>query len=306
MSSDRKILIVEDDAFNLDILRFHISRAGYDAIPANDGLIALERLEQHPDVGAIVLDRMMPNMDGMQFFNAIKEKPCYRNIPVVMQTAAALPEQVIEGIDAGVYYYLTKPYDQRTLLAIVDCAVKDAQTKNHLEKEVLRHTPIPGLMRRSSSLFHFRTIQEASNLAYYVANCLPHPSKAIFGLHELLVNAVEHGNLGIGYEEKTALIMKGELNEEIKRRASQTDYTNKFAQLHLEVEDGAAAIRIKDEGHGFDWRRYLHISPDRACDPHGRSIALARKHSFADLEYVGDGNEVVCTFDLNQSSQQGS
>ncbi len=161
MFSKPKILVVEDDAFNLDILRFHFARAGSEVIPATDGLIALERLEEHRDVAVIVLDRMMPNMDGMQFFNAIKDNPCYRHIPVVMQTAAALAEQVIEGINAGVYYYLTKPYDQRTLLAIVDCAVQDAKNKQHLEKEVLRRKPIPGLMQKSA--FRFKTIKEAGN-----------------------------------------------------------------------------------------------------------------------------------------------
>jgi CheY-like chemotaxis protein len=295
MSSKPRILVVEDDAFNLDILRFHFSRAGYEVISATDGLVALERLEEHPDVGVIVLDRMMPNMDGMQFFNTIKCAPCYRDIPVVMQTAAALPEQVIEGINAGVYYYLTKPYEQQTLLAIVACAVRDAKNKHHLGKEVLRRTPIPGLMQKS--VFHFKTVQEAGNLAYYIANCLPHPSKAIFGLHEILVNAVEHGNLGIGYEEKTDLILRGALNEEIERRLSQDNYANKYVQLYFNLEDGGATVRIKDQGHGFDWHKYLQVSPDRACDPHGRSIALAREYSFSELEYVGDGNEALCRFD---------
>jgi CheY-like chemotaxis protein len=300
MSSKPKILVVEDDAFNLDILRFHFSRATYDVISATDGLIALDRLKEHPDVEVIVLDRMMPNMDGMQFFYAIKDIPSYRHIPVVMQTAAALPEQVIEGINAGVYYYLTKPYEQQTLLAIVNCAVQDAKNRYYLEKEILRRTPIPGLMQESRSVFRFRTIQEAGNLAYYIANCLPYPSKAIFGLHELLVNAVEHGNLGISYEEKTDLILGGTLNEEIERRLSQNDYANMFAQLHFKLEDGVASVRIKDQGRGFDWSRYLHISPDRACDPHGRSIALAREYSFSQLEYIGDGNEVLCKIHFPQ------
>jgi CheY-like chemotaxis protein len=298
MSSKPKILVVEDDAFNLDILRFHLLRAGYDVIPAGDGLIALERLREHPDVEVIVLDRMMPNMDGMRFFLMIKDDPSYRHIPVVMQTAAALAEQVIDGINAGVYYYLTKPYEQQTLLAIVGCAVQDARTRQHLEKEVLRRTPIPGLMQKS--VFHFRTIQEASNLAFYIANCLPHPSKAIFGLHQLLVNAVEHGNLGIGYGEKTALILSGALNEEIQRRLSANDNAGKFAQLHFEQENGCASVLIKDQGSGFDWRQYIQISPDRVCDPHGRSIALAREYSLSELEYIGDGNAVLCKFRVPQ------
>ena len=50
---------------------------------------------------------------------------------------------------------------------------------------------------------------------------------------------------------------------------------------------------VRDEGAGFDWQRYLDFAPDRAFDPNGRGIAMARRMSFAQLEYRGCGNEVV-------------
>jgi hypothetical protein len=54
-------------------------------------------------------------------------------------------------------------------------------------------------------------------------------------------------------------------------------------------------IRIRDQGQGFDWTPYLDFDPERAFDPHGRGIAMARLSSFDDLEYLGDGNEVLAT-----------
>ena len=66
--------------------------------------------------------------------------------------------------------------------------------------------------------FHFRTLEEAANLAYKIAACFPEPQKAAFGLNELMHNAVEHGNLGIGYDEKANLLRSGSWREEVERR----------------------------------------------------------------------------------------
>ena len=104
-------------------------RAGYEVVLAEDGLAALERLEENPDTAAIVLDRMMPEMDGMEFLSRIKANPKFQDIPVIMQTAAAGSEQVLQGIQAGVYYYLTKPYDDVLLLAILEAALRDARPR---------------------------------------------------------------------------------------------------------------------------------------------------------------------------------
>src|SRR5271165_3027859 len=101
MSNKPKVLAVEDEEFNLDVLQYHLSEAGYDVIAAQDGGIAVQKLEEVPDVDVIVLDRMMPKMDGIEFLKIIKADPRFRNIPVVMQTAAALPEEVRHGIEAG-------------------------------------------------------------------------------------------------------------------------------------------------------------------------------------------------------------
>lgn len=110
MSNGIKILAVDDEEFNLMIIKAYLEEEGYDVILAADGLQGLEQLQKHPDIAVIVLDRMMPNMDGMTMLAKVKADPVWNEIPVIMQTAAASSQQVLEGIQAGVYYYLTKPY----------------------------------------------------------------------------------------------------------------------------------------------------------------------------------------------------
>jgi CheY-like chemotaxis protein len=293
MNYKAKILAVDDEAFNLDIMQFGLARGGYDVICAEDGLAALQKLEENPNIDIIVLDRMMPKLDGMQFLAAIKKEPRFSDIPVVMQTAAARAEQVLQGIDAGVYYYLTKPYENAMLLGIVRSALNDARSKKQLKEEVKKYRSVIGLL--DESRLRFRTLADAKNLAYYVAACFPDPEKAVYGIYELLVNAVEHGNLGISYAEKSELLSLGTLQEEIERRSDLVENRHKYGTLFLTVSKHQVQVRITDMGSGFNWQDYMEFSAERATDTHGRGIATARSFSFDSLEYIGSGNEVIAT-----------
>ncbi len=296
-----KILAVDDEAFNLDIMEHYLSRAGFDVLLAEDGVMALQKLEENLDVGAIVLDRMMPKLGGMEFLGLIKADARFKDLPVVMQTAAAAAEQVLQGIAAGVHHYLTKPYEPAVLVGIVKSALEDTKKRNRLKEEVRRQRRILGLMRQST--FRFRTLDDAKNIAYYVANCFPEPETAVFGIHELILNAIEHGNLGITYAEKTGLVLSGEWEAEIERRLGLPENHEKFGSLTFTATTEAIVVHIKDEGKGFDWRHYLEVSPDRVTNPHGRGIASCRELSFHRLEYLGSGAEVVCTVNLNSEKR---
>ncbi len=288
-----KVLAVDDEDFNLDIIRFILSRSGFDVVCAEDGLAGLRKLEENLDAAIIVLDRMMPNLDGMQFLTAIKKDPRFSDIPVVMQTAAARTEEVLQGIEAGVYYYLTKPYDQAMLAGVVKSALNDADSKKQLKEEVQKYRSVIGLL--DESRFHFRTLEDARNLAYYVAACFPDPVKAVYGLHELLINAVEHGNLGVSYAEKTELLSTGNWRTEIERRLGLAENLHKYGTLILTASQNEFKIHIVDKGCGFNWQSYIEFSPERATDIHGRGIATTRAFSFDSLAYLGPGNEVVVT-----------
>ena len=145
----------------------------------------------------------------------------------------------------------------------------------------------------TSAAFRFRLIEEAEMLAAQLAQYCPNPESAIIGLGELLVNAVEHGNLEISYAEKTRLKWENIWEEELERRLLLPQYRDRSASVHLEQGAAELIFTIDDAGQGFDWRDYLDFSADRAFDPNGRGIAMARKLSFSSLEYQGSGSTVV-------------
>ncbi len=297
MAQSTKILVVDDEEFNLDILSELLSADGYTIIQGKDGIDAIEQLQAHPDIDLIILDRMMPRMDGMETIQKIKSMPALSRVPIIMQTAASSSAQIQQGIEAGVYYYLTKPYEESMLLGIVHAALYDARSSKALLAELNNRKRVLGLMENAS--FRFRTLEEAKNLAYFISFCFPDPERTVYGLCELMINAIEHGNLGISYEEKKQLILQDGWLGEVNRRLSLPENIHKYATLEYAIRDGLIALTIKDQGKGFDWRQYMDLDPHRILDPNGRGIATSRLKSFDALDYRGNGSEVICTVRFN-------
>jgi hypothetical protein len=112
-----------------------------------------------------------------------------------------------------------------------------------------------------------------------------------------MLNAVEHGNLGIGYQEKGQLMLDGALDQEIERRLALPEYAARQVRVDFERTPTGVSYVVRDEGGGFDPTRFLTLEPERATDWHGRGIALARMTSFDHVEYRGCGNEVQARVD---------
>ncbi len=141
--------------------------------------------------------------------------------------------------------------------------------------------------------FELRTMSEALNLATLLAQACPDPPHVTLGLSELLLNGVEHGNLGISYDEKSKLVEANRFDEEIERRLAAPEFRDKRVRVRVSRSLQEIQLTITDEGAGFDWRRYTEMDGARSLDSHGRGIAMAKLFSFDRLEYRGNGNEVV-------------
>ncbi len=292
MNSIPHILVVDDEPFNLEILTENLSDKNYKIETAVDGQDALERLEEEPEkYDVILLDRLMPRMDGMEVLRRIKSHPELKNCPVILQTALNNHEEILEGMRAGAFYYLTKPFEEEQLLSIIDTAVQDRMQFKELQEMVHEEEDSLGLMVSSS--FRFQTLEQARSLSSFLAKACPDPAKVVLGLSELMVNAVEHGNLGITYAEKSILNSTGgSWVAEVNRRLKFEENKHKFATVGFQHVGRYIEITIKDQGIGFDWEPYMEIQPDRLTDSHGRGIAMASLISFVNIEYRGSGNEV--------------
>lgn len=295
--SKHTLLIAEDDPMNLELLRRRLGAKGYDIVATSNGREAVEKIQEgRHRFSVIILDRNMPQMDGMQVLAYIKNDPALRDTPVILQTALSDAQSVNEGIAAGAFYYLSKPYNKDLLTSIVESAVNDyARTRALQQALEIRQR---GLRLLRSGQFEFRSLEEANELATILASMCPRPDAAVSGISELLTNAVEHGNLNISYEDKTALLKEGQWLDEIARRLDDPRYRQRRVEVRWQRTAQAISITIKDQGDGFTPAPFLKFDPARLTHSHGRGIAMAIMRSFDSVEYLGKGNEVVASITL--------
>ena len=293
MGQDR-VLVVDDEQMNLFIIEEFLEGEGLGLELHSDPLMAWDALSApESDFSLVVLDRMMPHLDGMEFLRRMKRESRFASIPVIMQTAASSPDQVRQGLEAGAYYYLTKPYEPEALISIVRAALNDRRGRQQLLSRAVLLEDAQKLMR--SVEYEFVTLDEVGRLVPVLAAMCPIPDAAAPGLADLMVNAIEHGNLGISYQEKSLLKLDGDWEAEIQRRMNLPQFAGRVASIRAERVAAGVVFTISDQGVGFDWQKYLAFDPSRAFDPNGRGIAMAKLISFSAIEYQGCGNVVVAT-----------
>jgi len=137
MAERSKILIVDDEPFNVDLLEQQLEELGYETVSAANGQEALDRVAAAaPDL--ILLDVMMPIMDGFTVCRILKDNEETRLIPIVIMTALGAMEDRIKGIEAGADDFLTKPVDERELLARIQTTLKLKHTVDRKITELRR------------------------------------------------------------------------------------------------------------------------------------------------------------------------
>lgn len=127
--STPRILVVEDDPQIQELVSYNLAREGFVVLPALSAEAALRILEEHP-VDLVILDLMLPGMDGMTFCRRIKAQSKTQDIPVIMLTAKSEESDIVAGLEIGADDYIPKPFSPRLLIARI--------------RAVLRRSPRPG------------------------------------------------------------------------------------------------------------------------------------------------------------------
>lgn len=296
------ILVVDDEPLNLDIIEEFLTSKGHTYIveTANDGIEAMEKLEADPNkYDVILLDRMMPRMSGMEVLAKMSAHSELKYIPVILQTAKVSKEDILEGLKAGAFYYLTKPFTRDILLSVVKTAVKDRSYNKSLIASLNVTKSSIKLLKNAN--FEFRTLDDVRSVSSLVACACSEADKVAMGLSELMINAIEHGNLGIGYEEKSNLRKQDLWEDEIAKRLSLPINQTVFASIDVLNKPEYVEYTISDQGQGFDWSEFMDFDTTRVMDNHGRGIAMANKLYFSKLEYLGNGNKVTVIVDKHIS-----
>jgi len=282
-----KILVVDDSRTVRMALEALLEGMGLEVLLAKDGRQCLEVLEQEkPD--AIILDIIMPEMDGFEVLRWIKKQSRLRDIPVIMQTVVDDTKSIRQGIDEGAFYYLTKPVEEALMQSIINAALGDLHKKEAL-REKIADTENPFELMVEGT-FRFKTLAEGEYLALRIANASSSPKDTVV-INELFVNAVEHGNLGITYDDKTEYVDQGTWETEIARRLALPEHADKDVTVNIKRYPNKMTVLIADQGPGFDFKKYSELDESRALDNHGRGIVMAKM--YLDFQYLGSGNKVL-------------
>jgi two-component system phosphate regulon response regulator PhoB len=118
-----KILVVEDEADILELVRYNLSREGYHVTGTLSGEDALRKVRSDP-FDLIVLDLMLPGMDGLTFTKTLKNDSRLRSIPIIMLTAKGEEADIVTGLELGADDYMTKPFSPKVMVARVRAALR--------------------------------------------------------------------------------------------------------------------------------------------------------------------------------------
>ena len=115
----KTVLVADDDVRNIFSLTKSLETYGVNVISGMDGRDALKQLEEHDHVDLVLMDMMMPEMDGYESTRRIREIPKYRNLPIIAVTAKAMTGDREKCISAGASDYITKPVDVDQLISLL-------------------------------------------------------------------------------------------------------------------------------------------------------------------------------------------
>ncbi|MBC7076200.1 MAG: response regulator transcription factor [Syntrophomonadaceae bacterium] len=118
-----KILVVDDETYIVELVKFNLEKEGFKVLVAYDGQNALETVEkERPDL--IILDIMLPNVDGLEVCRVLKQDPVYNTIPIIMLTAKAEEFDTVLGLEMGADDYIKKPFSPREMVARVKARLR--------------------------------------------------------------------------------------------------------------------------------------------------------------------------------------
>jgi CheY-like chemotaxis protein len=309
MSAQRRrtIVAVDDDDINLMILTKNAQDAGYTVKSFTSGETAWDYMSNNPsEVDIAVLDKMMPGMSGIDLLRRIKTTKALRHIPVIIQTGDVGVAQMHEGLAEGAYYYLTKPFHPEIFTGILISADNECSLREELVGQLAEgHAKFMGLLREGE--FEIHSHEEASLLAVTLAQVALYPEFVAVGLMELLSNAIEHGNLEVGYDKKSQCLITNRWAEELESRMKDPQYKDRKVRVIIQRTPEGFHVNIKDEGKGFDWQKLLTDDPmaARLTSPNGRGISKARV-MLDDVRHSGNGNMVSCNIPVLQAKSSGS
>ncbi|MBZ0273211.1 response regulator [bacterium] len=281
-----KVLVVDDDAMIRRLVARTLMPGARQVIEAGDGEEGLACFrEARPD--AVLSDIVMPRTDGLAFLRQIRQID--PGVPAVVMTGESTEERAITAARLGVVDYLLKPFEMSELTCVMERLERLAWLRAHPTAgdlaelavtdriELRLDNDLPAAHKVLDRLFALVGVDDGDLMV---------------GVLEVVLNAIEHGNLELGHEYKSRLESVHDYNTFLVKRARMTPYRDRRARISMSIDGDVWECVVEDEGSGFDWRARLASERDANFTlHHGRGVLLAHA-LFDEFEYNDKGNRV--------------
>jgi CheY-like chemotaxis protein/anti-sigma regulatory factor (Ser/Thr protein kinase) len=284
-----KVLVADDQDALRSLLCKLLSREGYEPVEARDGESAIE-LYRAVKPPVVVSDIMMPRMDGLTLLQVIKSID--PEAAVILMTGHGNEDILLKALQGGATNFFKKPFDVRGLIREIN---KIFQYKAETVRSRLFS---PYLMEESKSFALLTGDPQYLPIVNQIAlqlPCLLAESEILnlkIGIEEMIVNAIEHGNLGISATEKNLAIEEGKLGDLFAERLRSGDNGAKKVLVTSRISRDSFVVSVADEGEGFNWRALPELLPENLLAYNGRGIFLTKIY-FDEVRYNEKGNEVT-------------
>jgi CheY-like chemotaxis protein len=283
----KKILIIDDEKQVRDVLSIALQEEGYHTFEASSGEQGIQLLAaSEPDI--VITDVMMPGMDGIEVTRDIKQRR--EDIDVVIMSGFGTEELVVNALRAGASNYVKKPIIFDELFKIIDEIIFRRENRKRFEiaKIIVRYERKDMVIGNDVSNIWGAVNQILFNVQGIIdSNVIEGMS---IGLYELIVNAIEHGNLGITFDEKSRALQSNRYRELLEKRREKADREGKNVFIRCDFSPAELCVEIRDQGEGFDLSSLPDMHhPETMMSDHGRGILLANLF-YDSVEYVLPGN----------------
>jgi response regulator RpfG family c-di-GMP phosphodiesterase len=227
MKNIQTILAVDDQPKNIELLEAYLVPEGYKLVTAEDGEAALRAIVQNT-VDLVLLDVMMPKIDGFEVCRRIKGNELFRNIPVVMLTSLSAKEDRIKGIEAGAEDFISKPIDKGEVLARVRMLLKMKTLNDRLQhayEEISNMTNFGEASLRSLDQLNFAFLPKVDNIVHQI---IRKTEDAVDKPHLVVVGVPDESNAWQWYQYEYALntLNRTLLTVDIRKGLDKTGRSN--------------------------------------------------------------------------------
>ncbi len=286
MTLKGKILIIDDNLDLLEYLQEFFIIYNYEVILAENGKTGIAKFEEYkPDI--IITDMRLPDISGDKVVKEIKKKN--RDVPIIVITGYSDQKMIINAMKNGAIDLLKKPFkpkDLHYLINKIESLFKKIKLK--LSLDIFKWDKKYLQIGNDIGVIPYVIDSVLANSSYLFEN----DYFIRVGLQEILLNAIEHGNLNISYEEKHEVLENGNYKTFLTERMLNPLYKDKKVGIKIFSNNEYLKIIISDEGNGFDVNSIPNPNdPENLLGESGRGVLLAM-NSFDEVNYNKKGNEV--------------